>query len=86
MPQPDAKADEKVGWTCKARPTADPPQDCDWPNCGCDPYANKVLDALDIAAHNDVTMTAMITDQQPGTTSLIAGDRIIGGMPKGGKK
>jgi len=46
----------------------------------------KVLDALDIAAHNQVTMTAMITDQQPGTTSLIAGDRIIGGLPKGGKK
>jgi biopolymer transport protein TolR len=47
----------------------------------------KVLDALDIAAHNQVTMTAMITDQQPGTTSLIAGDRLISGMGgKGGKK
>ncbi len=47
----------------------------------------KVLDALDIAAHNQVTMTAMITDQQPGTASLIATDRVMGGMPKaGGKK
>ena len=46
----------------------------------------KVLDALDIAAHNKVTMTAMITDQQPGTASLIATDR-LGGMPAaGGKK
>jgi biopolymer transport protein TolR len=47
----------------------------------------KVLDALDIAAHNLVTVTAMITDQQPGTQSLIATDR-IGGLAtaKGGKK
>ena len=48
----------------------------------------KVLDALDIAAHNNVTMSAMITDQQPGTTSLIAGDRMMPGIggDKGGKK
>jgi len=31
---------------CKAQRTADPPQDCDWPTCGCDPYANKVIEAL----------------------------------------
>jgi hypothetical protein len=35
-------------FTCKARQGAtDPPQDCDWPNCGCDPYADKVLAALE---------------------------------------
>jgi len=33
-------------WKCKAQPTADPPQDCDWPVCGCDPYADKVIEAL----------------------------------------
>ncbi len=33
-------------WECKANKTADPPQDCDWPVCGCDPYAAKVIDAL----------------------------------------
>jgi biopolymer transport protein TolR len=42
----------------------------------------KVLDAMDIAAHNQVTVTAMITDQRPGTVSAVAEDRI--GM--GGKK
>ncbi len=41
----------------------------------------KVLDALDIAAHNDVRVTGMITDQKPGTVSLVQTDRIIGGMP-----
>lgn len=46
----------------------------------------KVLDALDIAAHNQVTLTGMITDQQPGTVSLIATDRLMGGLPNGGKK
>ncbi len=28
---------------CEAQPTADPPQNCDWPFCGCDPYAARVL-------------------------------------------
>ena len=35
---------------------------------------SKVLDVLDIAAHNGVVLTAMITDQKQGTTSTVAGD------------
>lgn len=32
---------------CKARfNTSAEPQDCDWPTCGCDHYANKVIEAL----------------------------------------
>lgn len=33
---------------CKVRAAGltDPPQDCDWPFCGCDPYADKVLEAV----------------------------------------
>ena len=47
----------------------------------------KVIDAMDIAAHNGVTLAAMITDQQPGTKSSIATDNILGGgPPAGGKK
>lgn len=34
------------GWKCGARASIDPPQDCDWPFCGCDPYANKVMETL----------------------------------------
>lgn len=37
-------------WTCAARKQGtaggNDPADCDWPACGCDPYANKVIDAL----------------------------------------
>lgn len=33
-------------WKCKANRTADPPQDCGWPGCGCDPAADRVLAAL----------------------------------------
>ena len=44
---------------------------------------SKVLDALDIASHNGVSVTGMITDQRPGTVSLVATDRIMG---LGGKK
>ena len=46
---------------------------------------SKVLDALDIAAHSGVAVTGMITDQQPGTVSMIESDRVMGAMP-GGKK
>src|SRR6266705_376551 len=46
----------------------------------------QVLDALDIAAHNDVRVTGMITDQKPGTISLIQTDRMIAGEKAGGKK
>ena len=44
----------------------------------------KVLDALDIAAHNNVTVTGMITDQRIGTVSKIESDRLISGS--GGAK
>lgn len=37
---------ETTAFHCKANRTADPPQDCDWPHCGCDPKADKVLEAL----------------------------------------
>jgi biopolymer transport protein ExbD len=47
---------------------------------------SKILDAMDIASHNGVSMAAMITDQQPGTKSSIVTDIIIGGAPAGGKK
>src|SRR5215216_1759690 len=45
----------------------------------------KVLDALDIAAHNDVRVTGMITDQRPGTVSAIQGDNLFN-APAGGNK
>src|SRR4026209_1538041 len=47
---------------------------------------SKILDALDIASHNGVAVSGMITDQQPGTKSSIATDNILGGAPPGGKK
>lgn len=37
-------------WTCKARAAnmgANDPQECNWPLCGCDPYADKVIAALE---------------------------------------
>ncbi|HEY8832330.1 MAG TPA: biopolymer transporter ExbD, partial [Gemmatimonadaceae bacterium] len=45
----------------------------------------KVIDALDIAAHNDVRVTGMITDQRPGTVSGIQGDNLFN-APAAGKK
>src|SRR6202162_2845546 len=48
----------------------------------------KVLDALDIAAHNDVRVTGMITEQRPGTISLVRDDNLFNApaAPAGGKK
>ncbi len=45
---------------------------------------SKVLDALDIAAHSGVSVTGMITDQRPGTISMIASDRVLGVKPPAG--
>lgn len=42
-----ARADEE--WRCKARSCnlgGSDPQDCDWPFCGCDPKADRVIEAL----------------------------------------
>jgi len=44
----------------------------------------KVLDALDIAAKSGVRMTAMVTDQRPGTLSKIAADNLTPAGAKGG--
>ena len=36
-----------LGWRCKAGslPSGDV-QDCDWPNCGCDPHAERMIEGL----------------------------------------
>jgi len=34
------------GWKCGANRSADPPQDCDWPYCGCDPHTDRVIKGL----------------------------------------
>lgn len=38
------------GWVCAAQKQGtaggNDPADCNWPFCGCDPYANKVLDVI----------------------------------------
>ena len=46
----------------------------------------KVIDALDIASRNFVAVSGLITDQQPGTVSLVEADRIMPGLPAAGEK
>ena len=41
---------------------------------------SKVIDALDIASRNFVAVTGLITDQQPGTVSMVASDRLMPGL------
>lgn len=40
----------RADWSCGARRQAtaggNDPADCNWPVCGCDPYATKVIEAL----------------------------------------
>jgi len=51
-------------FTCAARAAAtDPPQDCDWPFCGCDPYASKVIDTLDECGK--LTLKPVLTTSHP---------------------
>jgi biopolymer transport protein ExbD len=42
---------------------------------------SKILDALDIAAKNRVKVAGMITDQTPGTQSLVASDNLLQSKP-----
>jgi biopolymer transport protein TolR len=42
----------------------------------------RILDAMDVASKNGVRMVGAITDQQPGTTSAVAGDEINTGGTK----
>lgn len=46
---------------------------------------SKVLDALDIAAKNEVRVAGMITEQRPGTVSAVASDRLMGAPTDGGQ-
>jgi len=46
----------------------------------------KVLDAIDVAAHSGVRVTGMISDPITGTKSTVEGDNVLqAGMTKGGK-
>jgi biopolymer transport protein TolR len=38
----------------------------------------KILDAMDVASRNEVRVTGMITDQKPGTVSLVSSDNLAG--------
>jgi hypothetical protein len=42
-----AIAPQAPSWKCKANRTAIEPEDCNWPLCGCDPYADKVIASLE---------------------------------------
>jgi hypothetical protein len=43
----EAKTGSSAAFSCAAKGSTLPePQDCDWPVCGCDPYADKVIAAL----------------------------------------
>ena len=53
-------------WACKANRTADPPLDCDWPTCGCDPYADKVIEALE--------ESGILPAAQPGDAPKLTGE------------
>ena len=45
---------------------------------------SKVQDAVDIISKNGVRVAGMITDQQPGTMSTVAGDNPLAAPKKGG--
>ena len=43
----------------------------------------KVINALDMLSKNGVRVAALITEQLPGTESLIPSDKLLGGSPGG---
>lgn len=51
---------------CKAQYAMPEPQDCDWPFCGCDPHANRVLEALQESGYT------IVSDYAPDGEALTA--------------
>jgi hypothetical protein len=41
-----AEMEKERAWKCMADNKRDPPQDCDWPYCGCEPRAQEIVDEL----------------------------------------
>lgn len=62
-----------ITFKCKARKTADPPQDCDWPVCGCDPYADKVIEALQESGKLAPRPEASMRELHPGQYVWVEG-------------
>jgi hypothetical protein len=60
---------EGARFTCGANRTADPPEDCGWPTCGCDPYASEVLTALEESGY-ELLEFKRITDIMVGGDHL----------------
>ncbi len=76
-------APETSAFRCKANRTADPPQDCDWPHCGCDPKADKVLEALsEEGVLDDAARYRYL--RQPGNAIVYAKDRNAWGQNASG--
>ncbi len=63
-----AERKKAVTWSCAARPNGsselagNTPQECCWPDCGCDPYATKVIEALLESGRN---LNAALTQPSP---------------------
>ena len=59
-------------WKCAARKQSLPePADCGWPTCGCDPYADKVIAALEGSAeHREGIARASLTGGGSEVTHL----------------
>lgn len=61
-----------AAWKCKARNSWLPePQDCDWPVCGCDPHANRVIEAL---GESGSLAALTLAEQKTSNTSYIYKD------------
>lgn len=77
-------------WKCAARGSnmgAGDPQECDWPGCGCDPYADKVIAALGEAGKLNTGWLPIKTAPQTGEHILVAQrDNSVGFGLCGGKQ
>lgn len=62
---------EDTAWKCKARAATDPPQDCDWPCCGCDPHADKVIAALEESGKLDGSLHQLTSEEELRLRTLI---------------
>lgn len=77
---PPCPANAVPSFLCGARKAglSDPPQDCGWPTCGCDPHADKVIEALEEMGAFKTPGNTPLTGRAP----VVAGDvQQPGGSP-----
>src|SRR5579883_1427131 len=67
-----AREVERLRWRCRADSRADPPIDCGFPFCGCDPDAERVIETLQACGWLDGDEAAALSKRATAAETEVA--------------